>query len=453
MPAGWALMLYFFYSFLFGAWVLLMTPYFLYNALVNKKYLPSLGERMGNLPDTLKHDGRLTIWFHSCSVGETLSVQPLAHALKERFPGARFVFSVITHTGRRIADERFKKYGEGNVFYFPIDLPPFVNRVLDHIQPDILVEIDTEIWPNMLHACRRRRIPVLLANGRISAKSFRSYRWVQPALGRVFENYRVLLMKSHEDAGRIQTMGAPPSKIRVSGNIKYDRDVVEKEVSRAQMHALDTALGLSREGDGPLIVAGSTHETEEETLFAVLKRLCKIKGLERTRLLIAPRHPERFGVVASLAEKRGFGVTRRSAGKANPKAQVLVLDTLGELATAYQFATVAFVGGTLIPHGGQSIMEPALWGKAIVIGPHMENFPREIEDFLVKDAVLQIPAGESEKAEQVDQLVEGFSQLFANEEERDMMGARAQSIFESSKGATAFTVDQIAALLEERGPK
>lgn len=446
-------MMYFIYSILFGAWVALMTPYFIYNALVNKKYLPSLGERMGFLPATLKHDGRLTIWFHSCSVGETLSVQPLAHALAERFPGARFVFSVITHTGRRIADERFKKYGEGNVFYFPVDLPIFVNRVLDFVQPDILIEIDTEIWPNALHACRRRGIPVMLANGRISAKSFRSYRWLQPVLGRVFENYRVVLMKSREDADRIQIMGAPASKIRISGNIKYDRDVVEKDVSDAQIRAIDTALDLRQGGDGPLIVAGSTHEDEEETLLAVLKRLWKIKGLEATRLLIAPRHPERFGVVASLAEKRGFQVTRRSVGKPNPRAQVLVLDTLGELATAYHFAKVAFVGGTLIPHGGQSIMEPALWGKAIVVGPHMDNFPREIEDFLAQDAVYQIPADESQKAAQVDQLVEAFRHLLENPAEREAMGLRAQGLFESSKGATAFTVDQIAALIQERCAK
>lgn len=446
-------MMYFFYSLLFGAWVTLMTPYFIYNALVNKKYLPSLGERMGFLPKTLKSDGRLTIWFHSCSVGETLSVQPLAHALQQRFPHARLVFSVITHTGRRIADDRFKRYGEGNVFYFPIDLPPFVNRVLDNVQPDILIEIDTEIWPNALHACRRRRIPVLLANGRISAKSFRSYRWIQPVLGHVLKNYRIFLMKSREDADRIQQMGAPPSKIRISGNIKYDRDVVEKEVSDAQIRAIDTALDLRREGDGPLIVAGSTHEDEEEAIFAVLKRLWKIPGLERTRLLIAPRHPERFGVVAALAEKRGFQVSRRSAGNPNPKAQVLVLDTLGELATAYSFATVAFVGGTLIPHGGQSIMEPALWAKAIVIGPHMENFPREIEDFLVQDAVYQIPADESQKAAQIDQLVDAFQHLLEHPEERDSMGLRAQGLFESSKGATAFTVDQISALIEERCAK
>lgn len=446
-------MMYFFYSILFGAWVTLMTPYFIYNALVNKKYLPSLAERMGFLPRTLQHDGRLTIWFHSCSVGETLSVQPLAHALNERFPGARLVFSVITHTGRRIADERFKKYGQGNVFYFPIDLPMFVNRVLDIVRPDILIEIDTEIWPNALYACRKRGIPVLLANGRISAKSFRSYRWLQPVLGRVLENYRVLLMKSREDADRMQQMGAPPSKIRISGNIKYDRDIVEKDVSDAQIRAIDTALDLRREAAGPVIVAGSTHEMEEEALFAVLKRLCKIKGLEKTRLLIAPRHPERFGVVAALAEKRGLPVTRRSAGKPNPKAQVLVLDTLGELATAYYFATVAFVGGTLIPHGGQSIMEPALWGKAIVIGPHMENFPREIEDFRAQDAVFQIPADETQKTAQIDQLVEAFHHLLENPDEREAMGRRAQGLFESSKGATAFTVDQIAALIEARRPK
>jgi len=174
--------MYFLYSLLFGSWILFMAPYFLYRAKRHQKYLPALKQRMGNLPDSLKADGRPTIWIHSCSVGETLSVQPLAHALAERFPEARLVFSTITKTGQAIAQERFAKYGAGNSFYFPIDLASIANKVLDHIQPQMLITIDTEIWPNVLHETKKRGAAVVMVNGRISAQSFQYYRWVRPLL-------------------------------------------------------------------------------------------------------------------------------------------------------------------------------------------------------------------------------------------------------------------------------
>ena len=441
--------MYFLYSLLFGSWVILLTPYFLYRAWRHQKYLPALKQRLGFLPDSLKSDGRPTIWIHSCSVGETLSVQPLAHALSQRFPQARFVFSTITKTGQAIAQERFAKYGAGNTFYFPIDLASIADKVLDVIQPSLFITIDTEIWPNVLHQAKMRGIPVVMANGRISAQSFQYYRWLQPLMGPVFQNYALLLMKSQEDADRLQRMGAPPSKLRVSGNIKYDRNLVEKEVTEAQALALDQSLALTAT-DAPLIVAGSTHPSEEQILLDVLRGIRQTPELENTRLLIVPRHPERFTPVAQLAEQSGWRVKRRSdPAPGDPTFDVLIGDTLGELATAYQFATVVFVGGTLIPHGGQSIMEPAVYAKPIVIGPSMKNFPQIIDDFIERGGIAQISADETDKEAQKQQLTEAFIRLLLDADAREAMGRAAYSVFEGSQGATQFTVDHIAAIFEE----
>jgi len=435
--------MYFIYSFLLATWIIVMLPYFAYRAIVSQKYLPKLRERTGKLPESLKADGRPTIWFHSCSVGETLSVQPLAHALHIRFPHARFVFSVITGPGRKIAEERFAAYGDGCVFYLPIDLPSFVNKVLNHIKPQMLICIDTEIWPNVIHECKKRDIPVFLANGRISAKSFKSYRWLQPVLASVLSNYTLLMMKSEEDAERIRRMGALPSRVRISGNIKFDRDIVEQAVVDALRDAIDRSFGLSTQ-DSPLIVVGSTHEREEEVVFDVLAAVRKHPDLEGTRLLIAPRHPERFESVAGLAQRMGHTIVKRTDNAPNPNASVLLLNSIGELATAYSFATVAMVGGTLIPFGGQSIMEPALYGKAIVIGPSMENFPKIIDEFRERQAIWQISAGIDQPELQRTQLTEALTDLLTDSARRAQLGERAESIFEESKGATAFTVDHIS---------
>ena len=442
--------MYFLYSLLFGSWILFMAPYFLYRAWKHQKYLPALRQRLGYLPDTLKSDGRPTLWIHSCSVGETLSVQPLAQALHERFPDARLVFSTITKTGQAIAQDRFAKYGDGNSFYFPIDLASIASKVLDTLQPALIIMVETEIWPNVLHEAKKRSIPVVMVNGRISAESFTYYRWVQPLMGPVFQNYALLLMKAREDAARLQRMGASPSKIKVSGSIKYDRNVAaEKEITLKQAAALDAALALTTT-DAPLIVAGSTHDDEESTLLEVLRRLRSMPGLETTRLLLVPRHPERFSAVAQLAQRAGFTVKRRSdPAPGSPSAEVLVLDTLGELGTAYSFATVAFVGGTLIPHGGQSIMEPALHAKPIVVGPSMLNFPQIIDDFIERGGIAQISADETDKEAQKSQLTEAFAKLLLDPDGRTTMGHAAYSVFEGSQGATQFTVDHIAAIFEE----
>ncbi len=436
------------YSILMVAWGILLIPVFFYKAWRYQKYLPGLRQRLGHLPESLRSDGRPTIWFHSCSVGETLSVQPLVHALHARFPEARFVFSTITNTGQVIAKQRFAKYGDGNSFFFPIDLARIANRVLDWIRPVMIIIIDTEIWPNVLHEAHRRGVSVVLVNGRVSAASFRYYRWARPILRNVFRNYRVLMMKSDEDAARIRYMGAAADRVMVTGNIKYDKDLVEKEVTEAQARSLDAALGLGA-SDAPLIVAGSTHPGEELILMEVLARIRRARGLERTRLLLVPRHPERFDAVGELIVRSGFAVKRRTDPDSAPPDAVLLLDTLGELATAYRFATIAFVGGTLIQHGGQSILEPALWAKPIVIGPSMENFPQIIDEFRERGAVRQISATEADKAAQISELSQAFIGLLQDKSARDALGKAAHAVLEENRGAAGRTIDKIVEIYNE----
>ena len=439
--------MYSLYSLFFTLWVLVMLPYFAYRAWRHQKYLPALRQRVGLLPDSLRNDGRQTIWIHACSVGETLSVQPLAAALRQKFPDARFIFSTITQGGQRIAEERFASYGTGHIFYFPIDLALFARRVLDTVQPTILITIDTEIWPNVLHECHKRSIPVVMANGRLSRESFRYYQLTRSWIGLVFQNYRLMLMKSQTDAERAQRLGAMPSKLRVSGSLKYDKGRTETVIAEQQKAAIDAALGLSA-APGLLIVAGSTHEGEELLLLEALRRLRQTSGLEQTRLLIAPRHTERFTPVAALAARLGFAVSRRSTPSELPLPDVYLLDTYGELSTVYQFADAVFVGGTLIPHGGQSIMEPSQWSKATVVGPSTDNF--EVRDFLERGGVLQIKATEADKGAQRDQLTEAFTQLLTDADARQNMGKVARQIFDESQGATDYTVEKIAAILEGR---
>jgi 3-deoxy-D-manno-octulosonic-acid transferase len=438
--------MYLLYSLLLIVWGFLLLPFFLYRAWRYNKTLPGMDQRLGHLPAHLQSDGRTTLWFHSCSVGETLSLPPLVHILRQRFPKARFLFSTITKTGQEVA---IKQFGKEHTFYFPIDFAFIIKRILRQIRPAMIVIIDTEIWPNLLHQARRHNIPVVLANGRISAQSFRYYRWARPVLRGVFPNYATLLMQSEEDAVRIRAMGAPSEKIVVAGNIKFDRDLIARESVEALRRDLENSFDLGRK-DSPLIVAGSTHRGEEQVLLDVLEQIRRIPTLEKTRLLLAPRHPERFDEVAELALRSGFAVRRRSqVACPEEETPVLLLDTLGELAEVYRFATLVFVGGTLIRRGGHSILEPAAFSKAIAIGPSMENFQAVGDTFRSHGGVRQITADENNPALQTRQLLEVFQQLLQNSKERDDLGAAAFSILEQNRGAAQRTGETISGILEK----
>jgi 3-deoxy-D-manno-octulosonic-acid transferase len=441
--------MYLLYSFLLVFWGILLIPVFLYKAWRRHKYLPGLSQRLGRLPETLRCNGNPTLWFHACSVGETLSLQPLIHTLHQRFPEMRFVFSTITQTGQLMAAKNFAAYGEGITFYFPVDLASITKRVLEWIRPAMIVIIDTEIWPNLIHQAHKRGIPVVLANGRISASSFRYYRWAKPVLGKVFQNYRLLMMQSDDDSRRIAAIGAPPGKILVTGNIKFDKSLAEEKTD--EEIARDLEAGFCPAGfNAPLIVAGSTHRGEEEILIEVLRRIRTYPQLGGTRLLLAPRHPERFNEATESILGSGFTVRRRTDGSGQENASdIFLLDTLGELSAAYHLATVTFVGGSLIRHGGHSIMEPALYAKAIVIGPFTENFRGIVEEFRTQNAIRQISAGDTDRDLQVEQLTRAFADLLQNVNEREALGRAAFSILEKNRGAARITADQIASIFEE----
>ena len=502
--------MYFFYSLLLIVWGLLLLPVFLYKAWRRGKRLPGMKQRFGRLPEHLKSDGRAVFWFHSCSVGETLSLQPLVRTLRLRFPETRFVFSTITPTGQEIA---VRNFGAENVFYFPMDFSFVVRRVLRWIRPSAIIIVDTEIWPNLLNQARRRGIPAVLVNGRISPSSFRWYRRTRLIWRGVFRNYAALMMQSEEDAQRISEIGAPKDKISVPGNLKFDQEFISNDSAESlsrdlaenfiltwergrprrrfcpvhgatspqssvkQLTGSDDSRppvrrlaenfiqnSLSGQADVPpermespyasypLIVAGSTHPGEEKILLNVLRELRRSPGLEQTRLLLAPRHPERFNEVADLAADAGFSVRRRSQNL-NPEsatdqdAQVLLLDTLGELAAIYRFADIVFVGGTLIRHGGHSILEPAAFARAIVIGPSMENFRAVRDEFVRRTAVRQIQAGEDDHAAQERQLLEVFRDLLRNAEAREALGNAALSVLEKNRGAARKISDRIAEIV------
>jgi 3-deoxy-D-manno-octulosonic-acid transferase len=318
--------------------------------------------------------------------------------------------------------------------------------VFDWIRPAMIVIVDTEIWPNTVHQAHLRGIPVVLANGRISAASFRYYRVARPVLGRVLGHYAVLMMQSGDDALRIERMGAPPDKILITGNLKFDHDPVRKDAGESIAQDLAERFGLRNQAD-PLIVAGSTHPGEEQVLLEVLRRLRGLPETERTRLLLAPRHPERFDETARLAEQGGFRVRRRTGGPGSGEdAQVLLLDTIGELAAAYRFATIVFIGGTLVRRGGHSILEPALYSKPIVIGPSMENFRHILEEFRLHNGIIQIQAEEEDKELQVQQMMDVLVRLLQNIKEREDLGRAAFSILERNRGAARRTADKIDAL-------
>jgi 3-deoxy-D-manno-octulosonic-acid transferase len=318
------------------------------------------------------------------------------------------------------------------------------------------VLVETEIWPNLIHEAHRRGTRVAVANGRLSPRSFPRYRRLRPLLARVLREVDVFLMQGEAHAERARALGAPPARVRVTGNIKYDAPAASG-ASSAGMKAL-----LGENADAPLWVAGSTMAGEEELVFRAFTEARA--GAPLLRLLIAPRHPERAAEVATLAQRAGHRVTRRSELGASSwrGGDVLVLDTMGELAHAYPFATVVFVGGSLVATGGHNVLEPGLAGRAVIVGPHMENFRHNVlEPGLAGRAVIVGPhmenfqeiadelraAGALVQIAQPADLGPAVSRLLRDPSERERLGARAKELIEGNRGALRTTVDALAELV------
>jgi 3-deoxy-D-manno-octulosonic-acid transferase len=432
------------YSLLLALAFIALLPYFVYQALIHRKYLNNFRERMGLLPDSLKNDARPAIWLHAVSVGEALAAGSLVRELGARFPGHRLIISTTTATGQAVARQRIR--GAGGYCYFPFDWKFCVRRALNTIRPQIVILMESELWLNFLSECHRRNIPVLVANGRISDRSFARSRKFGFFVSRLCALVSKFAMQSKADAERAVHLGAHPERVIVTGNIKYDiGQAAGSRETEAAASLLESIFALS---SAPLIVAGSTSNGEEEILIEAFRRLRTEDGLKEARLLIAPRHPERFCDVATLLDELEVRYVRRSAfnhaGPAEPRsADCILLDSVGELAALYRFASVVFVGGSLVPKGGHNILEPALYAKPIIVGPYMENFREIRNEFLRRDALIQIPAGEDAAGE----LKRALSALLIDERRAQTLGENARRAIEENRGATARTLGLVDELI------
>jgi len=436
--------MYLIYRILTAISVIFLAPYYALRAWRRGEALGTLGERLGRLPTEIggqRTTGPSAIWIHAVSVGEVLSARPLAEALRHRFASRVVFVSTTTETGRRLARERLTAVD--GIFYFPLDWVVPVRRALRAIRPALVIVMETEIWPNFLREARQQQVPVIFVNARISERSFARYkRWeflVGPFYSRVLADAELFLAQTPEDAARLAEMGAPEDHIEVTGNLKYDGD--QPDIS---------PLGVWLEGEiqrqerWPVIVAGSVVADEEEAVLAgydIVQRRWR-----RALLILAPRKPERFDRAAAIARDGGWKVVRRSRLNfdvpLDETADVLVLDTIGELAGLYLFADVVFVGGSLVPAGGHNILEPAWFAKAPVFGPSMENFRDMARQFLKAHAAVEVTTGQ--------QLGRVWVQLIEDSGLRERMGRAARELSERNRGATLRSVERIAAVLRRR---
>jgi 3-deoxy-D-manno-octulosonic-acid transferase len=429
--------MYVLYSVLIVTFFLVMSPYLAWQAVRYRKYIGSLRQRLGYLPISFNLDAEESIWIHAVSVGEVLTARALLPQLRERYPRYRLYLSTTTMTGQQIARNSLQYVDE--VFYFPFDLGFVVNRTLRLVNPKLFIMMETEIWPNLLRACRRAGVKTLLVNGRISSRSYPRYRMARPFFRRVLENVDRFCMQGEESARRIIDMGADPEKVVVTGSLKFDSLDLPGGATAADRGRNRVLRYFRMSPDRPVIIAASTLKGEEEPVFEAFQRIRA--RVPDTLLVVAPRKPERFDEVEQLARRNGWRVARRSElpVDAEPRQDVVVLDTIGELAQLYQIATAVFVGGSLVDQGGHNIIEPAVFGKAIVFGPYMQNFAEIARAFVENDAAIQIRNPRD--------LEHALLGLLNDPVRRARLGAAARALVEANRGARGKTMATVARLL------
>ena len=426
--------MYFLYSFITLLALVALSPYFAYQALRHGKYLGGLSERLGYLPPSLNEAGDDSIWIHAVSVGEVLAAAPLMSEMRRRYPQLRLFLSTTTLTGQRLAQQG--AVDVDGVLYFPFDWAFCVRRTLNRLKPRLFVMIDTEIWPNLLRECRRRGIPTVLANGRISSRSFSRYRMIRPLFRHVLTDINRVCVQGGAAAAHFERLGADPASITVTGSLKFDAlDVVPVPGFGGARVLRFFRMPANR----PVLVAGSTLPGEEAAIIRAFNRVRT--GGSRPLLVLAARHPERFDEVERLCVSEGLSTIRRTnlPIDAEPRADAVVLDTIGELADVYQVATVVFVGGSLVRAGGHNILEPAAFGKPVVFGPHMDNFAEIAETFLTNDAAVQVPSDR--------ELESTIATLMGDPVRRAKLGAAARALVDTNRGAKDRTLAVVAELL------
>jgi len=418
---------------LYSAALYILAPITLYHLVWRgfrqRAYFQRWNERYASYPAI---GADTPLWLHAVSVGEVNAAAPVVTRLLRDHPGLRMVVTTITPTG----SERVQAlWGDAVVHvYLPYDLPGAVGRFLDHFRPRLALIVETELWPNLLFACRDRRIPTHIVNARLSARSLRGYRVLGPLIRRALRSVRLVAAQSDEDGKRFVRLGALAAHVEVTGNLKFDTLPVDNTdfVREFRTHR----------GAGPTWIAASTHDEEEASVLDAHRAV--LQSHPDALLVWAPRHPERFRAVAQRAADAGLAVATRSEQRWPARGtQVFVVDTLGELARFYACARVAFVGGSLQPVGGHNLLEPAATGTAILSGPHLHNFAdiakrlREAEAMRVVD---DAPA-----------LAAALLDLFADEDARERMAANAQHLLQAGRGALERTMALIEPALARAG--
>ncbi|MBS1851754.1 MAG: 3-deoxy-D-manno-octulosonic acid transferase [Acidobacteria bacterium] len=422
--------MYWIYSAILGLGLLLSMPYWLWQALRHGKYRAGLGERLGGVPARLGSKPGRTIWVHAVSVGEVLAVSGLVPLLRQRFPEHRVLVSTTTDTGQKLARARFEAE---NVFYFPLDFGFAVRRYMQALKPELVVLAETEFWPNFLRAAQDSGARVVVVNARISDRSLPGYRRAKRFFRRILQAVDLFLTQTWEDKKRLHAIGVAAERVEVSGNLKFDVPMPDPPPIVAQLRST-----FQYGGTHPVLVCGSTVTGEEPLLLSAFQQV--LASYPQAVMLLAPRHPERFGEVAQLLQSLGVRFWKRSAWKGEQlRGGVFLLDSIGELAALYALADIAFVGGSLVPRGGHNILEPAMYGAAIVVGNHTENFRDIVWLFQNEDAVRIVGPAE---------LPIVWMELLADEADRHALGRRALETLRSQMGATQKTLEALQKLLQ-----
>ncbi len=394
----------------------------------NREYWRRWGERFGRFPSPEMNS---PIWIHAVSVGEVRAAQPLVREIKQRWPAIPLLVTTTTPTG----SEQVKAlFGESVLHtYLPYDLPGPVKRFLDGAQPRLALIMETELWPNLFHGCASRKIPIIIANARLSARSLRGYRRVSSLIRETLRSIYLVAAQGEQDAERFRQLGMEADRIRVTGSMKFDQPLPEG----LQKHAgeLRRRLGEKR----MLWIAASTHQGEEEQILDALRQVRREHP--DCLLMLVPRHPERFGRVAELCSRAGFRVVRRSSGRpCDQDVDIFLGDTMGELMLFYAASDVAFVGGSLVPTGGHNMLEPAALGKPVIAGPHLFNFTEIAAAMERAGALCRVADGA--------ELAEVTSRLLSSPEERAGMGEAGRRLVQQNRGALQRVLDLVRPCLE-----
>ncbi len=386
--------------------------------------------RYGTVQHKMRSPEGKTVWIHAVSVGEVISSIPLVNKLKDKYPANKIVVSTVTDTGQKVARERIGYIAD--IIYMPFDIPFSINKAVAHINPSVFVIMETELWPNIIRILHCKNIPVVLMNGRISEKSFGNYQKMRFFMKQFLKYISLFCMQNDLYSERIKALGAEPGKVKVAGSFKFDTK------------PLPPAPEWNDVFNGPVIIGGSTHRSEEDLIIDAYARL--LKDFPELNLIIAPRHPERFNEVEELIKQRGLKYIKRSEladGSKNTRISheklsgaVMLLDVIGELASVYSLCDIAIMGGSFIKHGGQNPLEPAYWGKAIICGPNMDNFPF-IDNFYQRGGAIK---ADSDVYDAVKGLLDKPEKILS-------MGSVAKGLYNENAGAVDRALGMLASFL------